>query len=100
MAGVVEVITVAPVGRGLFVRNIAHKILQPPLQPGASTLGKPSSFQGITLVPSLQVKTEDTWHSRVLNSLSFNRQDTSSRSENGPTPLTSLSHHLGPPGYS
>ena len=32
----------------------------------------------------------------VLDSLSFNRQDTSSKSGTGPSALTSLSHHLGP----
>lgn len=64
-------------------------------QPGSNFLGKSSSFQGITLVPRLQVKAEGAWHSMVLDSLSFNRQDTSSKSETGPPTLTSLSHHLG-----
>lgn len=32
----------------------------------------------------------------VLDSLSFNRQDTPSKSETGPPALISLSHHLGP----
>lgn len=65
-------------------------------QPGSNFLGKSSSFQGITLVPRLQVKAEGPWHSTVLDSLSFNRQDTPSKSETGPPALMSLSHHLGP----
>ena len=66
MAFLVEVVSVAPVGRGIFVRNISHKSFSHRSYPGASSLGKPSSFQGITLVPGLQAKAEDTWHSRVL----------------------------------
>lgn len=65
-------------------------------QPGSNFLGKSSSFQGITLVPRLQVRAEGAWHFTVLDSLSFNRQATSSKSETGPPALTSLSHQLGP----
>ena len=65
-------------------------------QPGSNFLGKSSSFQGIALVPRLGVRAKRAWHCAVLDSLSFNRQDTSSKSETGPPALTSLSHHLGP----